>query len=132
QQRALTGCGLRNFTQLYDAQMHYWLGHPHNVLLMMSAEAGIPAALLLYGLVGWVMAQGVLALREMNSDRLIYFTFLMAFAACTLFSFLDITLFDARINTMGWVLLAGIWGVASRTVQDERKQVVSINATDQS
>ncbi|MCY7273653.1 MAG: hypothetical protein LH702_07890, partial [Phormidesmis sp. CAN_BIN44] len=104
---------------------------PHNLLLMMSAEAGIPAALWLYGLVGWVMAQGVLALRIMNGDRLIYFTFLMAFSACTLFSFLDITLFDARINTMGWILLAGIWGVASRTIQDERKQIVSINATDQ-
>ena len=114
QQRPLTGWGLRNFTQLYDAQMHYWLGHPHNLLLMMSAEAGIPAALLLYGLVGWVMAQGMLALRSMDDDRLIYFTFLMAFSACALFSFLDITLFDARINTIGWVLLAGIWGVVDR------------------
>ena len=114
QQRPLTGWGLRNFTQLYDAQMHYWLGHPHNLLLMMSAEAGIPAALLLYGLVGWVMAQGVLALKNMDDDRLIYFTFLMAFSACALFSFLDITLFDARINTIGWVLLAGIWGVANQ------------------
>lgn len=123
QQRPLTGWGLRNFTQLYDAQMHYWLGHPHNLLLMMSAEAGIPAALLLYGLVGWVMAQGVLVLRIMNGDRLIYFTFLMAFSACTLFSFLDITLFDARINTMGWVLLAGIWGVANRPVQDMNKRI---------
>ena len=114
QQRPLTGWGLRNFTQLYEAQMHYWLGHPHNLLLMMSAEAGIPAALLLYGLVGWVMAQGVLALRSMGDERLIYFTFLMAFSACALFSLLDITLFDARINTIGWVLLAGIWGVADR------------------
>ena len=114
QQRPLTGWGLRNFTQLYDAQMHYWLGHPHNLLLMMSAEAGIPAALLFYGLVGWVMAQGVLVLKSMDDDRLIYFTFLMAFSACALFSFLDITLFDARINTIGWVLLAGIWGVVDR------------------
>ncbi len=55
--------------------MHYWLGHPHNLLLMMSAEAGIPAALLLYGLVGWVIVQGVLALRIMKGYRLIYFTF---------------------------------------------------------
>ena len=131
QQRPLTGWGLRNFTQLYDAQMHYWLGHPHNLLLMISAEAGIPAALLLYGLVGWVMAQGVLALRTLNGDRLIYFTFLMAFAACTLFSFLDITLFDARINTMGWVLLAGIWGVASQSIRDMNKRIVNANATDQ-
>lgn len=30
QERPWTGWGLRNFTQLYKAKMHIWLGHPHN------------------------------------------------------------------------------------------------------
>jgi O-antigen ligase len=123
EQRPLTGWGLRSFTHLYDSQMHYWLGHPHNLFLMMSAETGLPGALLLYGLVGWIMAQSVLWLRcgltprstqtrstQSRHDRRLYFTFLIAFFACTLFCFLDITLFDARINLMGWVLLSAIWG----------------------
>lgn len=118
EQRPLTGWGLRSFTQLYDSQTHYWLGHPHNLFLMMSAETGLPGALLLYGLVGWIMAQGVGLVRrgftststQSRHDRHLYVTFLMAFSACTLFCLLDITLFDARINLMGWVLLAGIWG----------------------
>lgn len=124
QQHPLTGWGLRSFTDLYESQMHYWLGHPHNLFLMMAAETGFPGALLLYGLVGWIMAQGVLFMRcrfaqgrsdwlhQAPEDRRLYFTFLTAFFACTLFCLLDITLFDARINLMGWVLLAGIWGVS--------------------
>jgi O-antigen ligase len=124
EQHPLTGWGLRSFSPLYESQMHYWLGHPHNLFLMMAAETGFPGALLLYGLVGWIMAQGVLFMRrgfaQSRNDRLrqgpeerrLYFTFLTAFFACTLFCLLDITLFDARINLMGWVLLAGIWGIS--------------------
>ncbi len=132
EQHPLTGWGLRSFSPLYASQMHYWLGHPHNLFLMMAAETGFPGALLLYGLVGWIMAQGVLFMRrgfarskndwlrqapkdwrsQVLKDRRLYFTFLTAFFACTLFCLLDITLFDARINLMGWVLLSGIWGIS--------------------
>ncbi|MEP0917766.1 O-antigen ligase family protein [Leptolyngbya sp. DQ-M1] len=110
EQRPLTGWGLRSFSKLYTEQMHLWLGHPHNLFLMMAAETGLPAALLLYSLVSWILAQGVLQWRKLHKlDQRIYFTFWIAFLACTLFNFLDVPLFDARINLMGWVLLAGIW-----------------------
>lgn len=112
QQRPLTGWGFRSFTHLYDTQMHYWLGHPHNLFFMLSAETGLLVAVLFYGLVGWVMAHGVLQWRVLSgSDRRLYFMVFMAFVACTLFSFLDVTLFDARINLMGWILLSGICGM---------------------
>lgn len=110
-----TGWGLRSFTQLYLAKMNYWLGHPHNLFLMMSAETGFIVTALLYGLVGWIVAQGVLQCR-VQPNRM-YFTFLIAFAACTLFSFLDVTLFDARINLIGWIVLAGIWGIAKNKTE---------------
>ena len=63
QERPWLGWGLRNFTPLYEAKMGTFLGHPHNLLLMLTAETGIPAALLLCGLVGWIMFQGVQLLR---------------------------------------------------------------------
>ena len=106
----LTGWGLRSFSKLYLEQLHLWIGHPHNLFLMLSAESGLPTALILYGLVGWILAQGVLIWRRLQkSDRRIFFTVWNAFFACALFSLLDVTLFDARINLMGWVLLAGLW-----------------------
>ncbi|MBW4524999.1 MAG: O-antigen ligase family protein [Phormidium tanganyikae FI6-MK23] len=110
EQRPLTGWGLRSFSKLYTEQMQLWLGHPHNLFFMLSAESGLPVALGLFGLVGWILAQGVLGWRKLRQeDQRIYFTFSIAFFACALFSLLDVTLFDARINLMGWVLLAGIW-----------------------
>lgn len=112
EQRPLTGWGLRSFSKLYTEQIHLWVGHPHNLFFMMAAESGLPAALMLYGLVGWILAQGVLTWRRLRKqDQRIYFTFWIAFFACTLFSFLDVTLFDARVNLMGWVLLASIWKI---------------------
>ncbi|HLO52035.1 MAG TPA: O-antigen ligase family protein [Kamptonema sp.] len=140
QQRPWTGWGLRNFTILYEAQMHRWLGHPHNLFLMLTAETGIPATLFLCGLVGWIFAQGILLLvnwqienyqtetliqdesyfttiaepASPDKDRLIFFSYLVAFAACTLFNTVDVTLFDLRVNTLGWLLLAAICGQVER------------------
>ncbi|MEG4342986.1 O-antigen ligase family protein [Microcoleus sp. A003_D6] len=156
QQRPWTGWGLRNFTPLYEAQMHEWLGHPHSLILMLTAETGIPATLCFLGLVGWVLARGVLLLMnwpvsaadikqeqiateevEKNAlllnqnslvnitsqvvcqdkkanDRLIFFSYLLAFAACTLFNTVDVTLFDFRVNTISWLVLAAICGVSQR------------------
>ncbi len=156
QQRPWTGWGLRNFTPLYQAQMQQWLGHPHSLILMLTAETGIPVTLFFLGLVGWILARGVLLLVNwplfpadikqeeiateevaenalvfnQNSithstnqricqdvratDRLIFFSYLLAFAACTLFNTVDVTLFDFRVNTISWLLLAAIWGVCDR------------------
>jgi O-antigen ligase len=126
QERPWMGWGLRNFTPLYEAKMHLWLGHPHNLLLMLTAETGIPATLLFCGLISWVLAQGVLLLRvwsdveppedrfHRHQDKLIFFTYLVAFAGCILFNLLDVTIFDVRINTLGWLLLSAICGVVYR------------------
>ncbi len=123
-QRPLTGWGLRNFSALYKDQTQFFVGHPHNLPLMLSAEMGVPATLLFYGLVGWIVYSGVEWIRgtvddqrsvgDQRGDRAIVLTYVVAFMACTLFSLLDVTLFDARINTLQWLLLAGIWGVCLR------------------
>jgi O-antigen ligase len=125
QERPGLGWGLRNFTPLYEAKMQLWLGHPHNLFLMLMAEIGIPATLLFCGLVGWILAASVLLLNQWSDiptleaqvgkdDKLIFFSYLLAFASCTLFNFLDVTLFDVRVNLLTWVLLAAIYGVVAQ------------------
>jgi O-antigen ligase len=116
QQRPWTGWGLRNFTPLYEAQMKVWLGHPHSLLLMLTAETGIPATIFFCSLVGWVMVQAVILLAKTRlisslQNRLILFSYLVAFGACTLFNMVDVSIFDLRVNTLGWLLLAAICGV---------------------
>lgn len=117
QQRPLLGWGLRNFTPLYEEQMGVWLGHPHNLFLMLTAETGIPATVLFCVMVGAAIAPAILLLYSSNigqSDQLILFTFILAFAGCVLFNLFDVTLFDLRVNALGWVLLACIYGVGKK------------------
>ena len=131
QQRPLTGWGLRNFTPLYEEKMNVWFGHPHSLFLMLTAETGIFGLFLLLAIVGWVMMKGTLLI-SLNyylskgngsktttvtnnklhaDDRLILFTYIIAFTSCILFNLLDVTIFDLRINTMSWILFSAITGI---------------------
>ncbi len=122
QQRPWTGWGLRSFTPLYEQQMHVWLGHPHNFLLMLTVEIGIPAAVFFCCRTFWIIVQGIQLLRDWSvvagldrqqlaQDKLIVFSYLVAFLACILFNTVDVSLFDLRLNTLGWLLLSAISGV---------------------
>ncbi|HEY9863296.1 MAG TPA: O-antigen ligase family protein [Candidatus Obscuribacterales bacterium] len=114
QTRPLTGWGLRNFTPLYEAKMNVWLGHPHNLFLMLFAEIGIPATLLFMGIIGGILSQGFLVFKNSltnPSERLIYYSYLITFLALILFNCFDVSLFDFRVNTLSWIILSGIWGV---------------------
>ena len=119
QQRPFTGWGLRNFTPLYQEKMNVWLGHPHNLSLMLTAETGIFGMLLLAVIVGWVMVKAVLLVsfsngaksEKLSIDRLILFTYIMAFTSCILFNLLDVTIFELRINTIGWLVFSAITGI---------------------
>ncbi|MUL35033.1 O-antigen ligase family protein [Gloeocapsopsis dulcis] len=125
QQRPLTGWGLRNFTPLYENHMHVWLGHPHNFFLMFAAETGILGIVFLSLWVGWILFRSIQLLRNWQSinsdeiqiaqDKLIFFSYLVAFFACVVFNTVDVTIFDLRLNTLAWILLAAICGVCKHT-----------------
>ena len=116
QERPWFGWGLRNFTPLYEAKMNVWFGHPHNLFLMLAAEAGIIAVVLLVVVVGSVVMRGVRLLprRSLANSQLIFFSYLTAFTSCILFNLTDVGIFDLRVNTISWILLAAINGVATR------------------
>lgn len=118
-QRPLTGWGLRSFTPAYEAAMQTWLGHPHNLYLMLLSEMGLPLGGLFIGTIGWIYAQGVLTWQKLtqNADQLLIFSYLMAFGSYMLFNTLDVTLLDLRLNTFAWLLLAAIWGLGQQINQ---------------
>lgn len=111
----MTGWGLRNFTPLYKSAMGLWLGHPHNLFLMLLAETGLVGTVLLSGLVGWILAQAILLLKlNWHNDprnNLILFTYLVAFISCIVFNCFDITILDGKINVIGWLLLSALSGI---------------------
>lgn len=121
-ERPLLGWGLRNFSHLYELHWQLWLGHPHNLFLMLGAETGAIATLLLCAWVGWTIAQALIlvyiwskALRpQWYRDRLILLAFIVAFGSCILFNCLDVSIFDLRLGSLGWILLFALWGVTFR------------------
>jgi O-antigen ligase len=124
QTRPLTGWGLRNFTPLYEAKMNVWLGHPHNLFLMMFAEIGIPTALFFMVIICWILSQGFLLLTNSltnPSERLVYYSYLITFLGLILFNCFDVSLFDFRVNTLSWIILSGIWGVVDNTIGNSTK-----------
>jgi len=117
QQRPWTGWGLRNFTPLYEAQRHIWLGHPHNLFLMLSSETGLPITLLFCGLVGWIFITGVQLLQKSNvdpKDEILFFSHLLVFVCLVIFNTVDVSLYDLRLNSLSWILLSAISGVVYR------------------
>ena len=123
--RPWLGWGLRNFSPLYKAETGIYLGHPHNLFLMFSAETGILGVLCLSGMVGWVFFQAIKAINQLSKNnqkqaRLILFTYLVAFGGCVLFNFFDVSIFDLRVNTIGWLLFAAISGVSESIIDRQR------------
>ena len=126
QENPIIGWGLRNYTPLYLEATNFWFGHPHNLFLMLGMEIGIIASLVFCVIVAWILAQAILFLRRSKknsqlatkSDRLILFSYILAFSCCILFNLLDVTIFDLRINTLGWILLSAIYGVSQQFSQD--------------
>ncbi|MDB9520067.1 O-antigen ligase family protein [Roseofilum reptotaenium CS-1145] len=116
-QRPFLGWGLRSFSPLYETQMNYWIGHPHNLPLMLLAEMGIPLTIWFFCLVTWILAKATHLLSRLprQTEGAILFSYLLAFAGISLFHLLDITLFDSRINFLGWWLLGSILGLVYST-----------------
>ncbi|MGJ5631307.1 O-antigen ligase family protein [Nostoc sp. CALU 1950] len=124
QQHPWTGWGLRSFSQIYKAQMQIPLGHPHNLFLMLSAETGFPSAFLFCGLLAWILITGIQLLQKSKyintKDRLIFFSYLLAFVGWILLNMVDVTLFDFRLNALSWLILAAICGVVHHYHEQER------------
>ncbi|MGK7941141.1 MAG: O-antigen ligase family protein [Crocosphaera sp.] len=125
-QRPLWGWGLRNFTIIYQQKMNVWMGHPHNLFLMLLAEIGIIGTLLLSSFVGIILGKAVILMRKLSKNLspqpmqkkqehiLLLFTYLVAFSLCIVFNLFDVSIFDLRVNLTGWLLLAAIAGITDR------------------
>ena len=113
--RPLTGWGLRNFSHLYQDEMGIWMGHPHNLFLMLGAETGWFVTGGLLGLLGWIFYRGIEVIRVKShlnmADCYLFFGILIAFLNTIFFHLFDIPLFDFRINALGWMIVSQILGV---------------------
>lgn len=128
-QHPITGWGLRNFTPLYELKTGIWLGHPHNLFLMFTAETGFLGIILLIIFVGSILMKIVLLLQQWSQKKddyfkqnyhLILFTYLIAFSSCIFFNCLDVSLFDLRVNIFIWLLLFALGGMSLKIVLNSK------------
>ena len=105
-ERPWLGWGAAAFSLIYPLRTGHWHGHPHNLPIDLALSHGVPVAVLVVGLVLWLlgragwlgMAGGSLFDRAWWAATLV----LVALHAT------DIPLYDSRVNVAGWVLLAGL------------------------
>ena len=85
---------------------------------MLLCETGVLATLALILPIGWIYYQGLRRLNHLGKLDPIPLSIFLAFTATSLFHIVDVTLFDARVNILGWLLLAAIDN--GQTVRDSK------------
>jgi len=105
--RPWLGWGSAAFSVMYPIHASLrWHGHSHNLPLELAISHGVPVALLI---VGTVLALMMLALRRgiLRQAPLERAWWTSALVLLTM-HFTDLPFFDARLNLLGWILLAGV------------------------
>ena len=109
-ERPWLGWGAAAFSVIYPLRTGRWHGHPHNIAVDLALSHGLPVALLLVGLVLWLLIRAVR--RGMLSGPVFDRAWWAAALVLAVLHASDIPMYDSRINIAGWVLLAGLrcWG----------------------
>lgn len=109
------GWGLGSYKLLYPSYPHNpeyaYIGHPHNFWLLLSSEAGIPVMILFTLLVGYCCYCGVKAvvIRHKPMEQALCLGYSLAFGGVVAFSLFDVTLYNAQLNVVNWLVLAGLY-----------------------
>jgi O-antigen ligase len=101
--------GFQNHYQPYSIPDEASLSHAHNLWLNLAVDVGVPLMILFTARVGWTCFRAVRAMQSSPAPvttQAVLVGYGLGFLACTLFSVFDIAFFDARVNLLGWIMLA--------------------------
>ncbi|MFM7313583.1 MAG: O-antigen ligase family protein [Cyanobium sp.] len=104
-ERPWLGWGAAGFSLIYPLRTGHWHGHPHNLPIDLGVSHGVPVALLLLALVGWLLLASA---RRMASAAVFERAWWASALVLTCLHATDMPFYDSRINVAGWVLLAGL------------------------
>jgi O-Antigen ligase len=132
-ERPLTGWGLRNFPEIFQERTSYWMGHPHNLFLMLSSETGLVLTVIFVSTIGLIFCQGIFAVRSNNLNRnivdgpeqhtlsnanTVYCLYLLCASSWIVLNLVDVTLYHLTLNIFSWLIFGAINGVASHYNKD--------------
>ncbi|MEL6223736.1 MAG: O-antigen ligase family protein [Cyanobacteria bacterium J06627_8] len=135
-ERPWLGWGLGNFKFLYPPRLidptYQDIFHPHNIWLLLSTEAGIPAMIVMSVFIGFICYRAIRfclgniritnrgfpdltvewsTLESATPKRAIALGYLLAFWGCFGFALFDITFYDVRVNALNWTILAALYAI---------------------
>jgi hypothetical protein len=94
------------FSVIYPLRTGHWHGHPHNIAIDLAVSHGLPVALLVVGVVLWLLIRG--ARLGMASGPVFERGWWASVLVLVALHATDMPLYDSRINIAGWILLAGL------------------------
>ena len=121
QQRPLLGWGLGSYKLMYvpDSIPNYPnINHAHNFWVTLAAETGLPTTFVFTGIIGricYCSVRRLIAATKAIAGSSISVGCGLAFLGICLFCLFDVPIFDARINIMGWLSLAGLYVAAQQS-----------------
>jgi hypothetical protein len=105
-ERPWFGWGAAAFSVIYPLRTGHWHGHPHNIAIDLAVSHGLPVALLVLGVVLWLLIRG--ARLGMASGPVFERGWWASVLVLVALHATDMPLYDSRINIAGWILLAGL------------------------
>jgi O-antigen ligase len=132
-QNPWVGNGLGAFRLQYEPYtipIYDWVAHSHNLLLMLAAEMGLPITLGFLLIVGLIVGRGLKALIETpfaRPQQAVLAAYLIGFSGAIAFTMFDLSFYDARVNVLGWLMLAAIQaipGLAQQPAQTQPKSAL--------
>lgn len=110
-ERPWLGWGLGSFKQLYPPRLidpeYLSVFHPHNVGLLLAAEAGVGTAIALTVLVSFIAYRSLRA--RPGCPPGLWVGSNLAFLGVVGFACFDVTLYDGRVNALNWIVLASAY-----------------------
>jgi O-antigen ligase len=117
-ERPWLGWGAAAFSVIYPLRTGRWHGHTHNIAVDLAVTFGLPVALLMVGLVLWLLIRGMrLGMASGPVFERAWWASVLVLAALHAS---DIPTYDSRLNIAGWILLAGLrcWAFRPETPVD--------------
>ena len=105
-ERPWLGWGAAAFSLIYPLRTGHWHGHTHNLPIDLAISFGLPVAVMVIGLVGWLLLRaGRLGMLQAPVFERAWWAAALVLVALHA---TDMPLYDSRINIAGWILLAGL------------------------
>lgn len=105
-ERPWLGWGAAAFSLIYPLRTGHWHGHTHNLPIDLAISFGLPVAVMVIGLVGWLLLRaGRLGMLQAAVFERAWWAAALVLVALHA---TDMPLYDSRINIAGWILLAGL------------------------